>query len=684
MRFSTLSSPLLAAVLLGLAATVSIAPSSLLAIDFYWDANGSSSGTGGTGTWTTNNLWRNGSATGTLGNWTSSATNNAYFGGTAGVVSIGSTAVTAGTAFFSTTGYTLQTDASGTTRIYTGAISLGNSVNLNLMDAATTAGRALSIGSVSGGTGSSLTLQGAQTSNNISRINLAVSGATIDVPTTINATGAGGAGYVATATGTIINGTITNNSTNARTILGATSGNALTMNAKVTGSANLMFAAGPSGGTGTITLNVANDYTGDTIFNAGNNGVIRLGITDALPVGTNVTMANTSSNGGILDLFGFDQTIASLTSGVGGGSITNGGAAGGTNSNTLTINGSSSPAPFGLAITNGTNRTIALVRSGSGTTTLSGTSTFTGGTTVSGTSTLTLGHTTNTLADTGAILVNGGTFNVANPDTVGSVTLSSGSISGAGTLTGSSYALTNIGSVSAILAGTGTLTKTGTGTATISSANTYTGGTTLSSGTLNVTNTTASATGTGNVLIQDTATLQGSGRIAPTTGGTIIVQDGGTVAIGDLNGTPAQGAKILTITPATGTITTTFQTDSTIRFDLFTNAGDNTAITSAADLFRTGGNLTFQDGVILSVNKSGTFSFADGDKWRLLDWEFLGGSITGTASQLTLDLPTLDNGLFWDVSSLYTNGSIAVMIPEPSRTLFLALGLLTLTLRRRR
>ena len=44
-----------------------------------------------------------------------------------------------------------------------------------------------------------------------------------------------------------------------------------------------------------------------------------------------------------------------------------------------------------------------------------------------------------------------------------------------------------------------------------------------------------SATGTGNVLIQDTATLHGSGRIAPTTGGTIIVEDGGTVAIGDLN-----------------------------------------------------------------------------------------------------------------------------------------------------
>ena len=135
---------------------------------------------------------------------------------------------------------------------------------------------------------------------------------------------------------------------------------------------------------------------------------------------------------------------------------------------------------------------------------------------------------------------------------------------------------------------------------------------------------------------------------------------------------------------STGTITTTFETGSTIRFDLFTNAGDNYAIASAADLFRTGGNLTFQSGVTLSVNKSGTFTFADGDKWRLLDWTtLLGNAPTGITSQLILDLPTLDPSLSWDVSTLYTNGSIAI-IPEPSRTLLLALSLLTLPFRRRR
>lgn len=57
--------------------------------DFYWDSNGGTSGTGGTGNWTTANSsipWRDGSAAGTLGAWTDG--NNAVFGGTAGSVTL--------------------------------------------------------------------------------------------------------------------------------------------------------------------------------------------------------------------------------------------------------------------------------------------------------------------------------------------------------------------------------------------------------------------------------------------------------------------------------------------------------------------------------------------------------------------------------------------------------------------
>jgi fibronectin-binding autotransporter adhesin len=63
------------------------------------------------------------------------------------------------------------------------------------------------------------------------------------------------------------------------------------------------------------------------------------------------------------------------------------------------------------------------------------------------------------------------------------VTLSGGTIDGAGTLTGSSYAVQS-GTISAILAGAVNLTKSTAGTATLSGANTYTGTTAVNAGTL--------------------------------------------------------------------------------------------------------------------------------------------------------------------------------------------------------
>lgn len=55
------------------------------AVDYYWDANGATGGTGGSGNWTTTtSLWRNGSATGTLAPWVNG--NMAFLGGTYGTV----------------------------------------------------------------------------------------------------------------------------------------------------------------------------------------------------------------------------------------------------------------------------------------------------------------------------------------------------------------------------------------------------------------------------------------------------------------------------------------------------------------------------------------------------------------------------------------------------------------------
>ena len=105
-------------------------------------------------------------------------------------------------------------------------------------------------------------------------------------------------------------------------------------------------------------------------------------------------------------------------------------------------------------------------------------------------------------------------------------------LQGAGAITLGTNAATvltlHAGTYSGVISGAGQLTKATTGTLTLAGASTYTGGTTISAGTLFANNITGSATGTGPVTIDSGATLGGKGKIT----GAATLDSGGFIAPG--------------------------------------------------------------------------------------------------------------------------------------------------------
>jgi autotransporter-associated beta strand protein len=199
---------------------------------------------------------------------------------------------------------------------------------------------------------------------------------------------------------------------------------------------------------GTVILSGSNTYAGTTTIgtngnsffnNAGANPTLRLGNANALPsTGLLVFGTNAQNNTATLDLNGFAATVGGL-SGSGNARITSGvgGAV------TLTTAPTNGTATFAGIIGNGSG-TVSLVKSGSGTQTLTGVNTFTGGTTVSG-GTLALSNNNanvlsgavtvnagatlravgmNIISDTSALTLNGGTYAMgSNGDYIGSLTM---------------------------------------------------------------------------------------------------------------------------------------------------------------------------------------------------------------------------------------------------------------------
>jgi autotransporter-associated beta strand protein len=293
---------------------------------------------------------------------------------------------------------------------------------------------ALTIGSVTGGTSSTITLGGTTAAaTDAYRINLN-SGATIaaSAPISISTSGTlGVTGFVSNTATATINAAISSTSS-MPTMLGATGSAILNVNGNVTGSSGVRFTAGTSGGAGTINVNTALNYTGTTSFNGSSNGTVKLGVDDALPTSTPLVMGFSTGQGQVLDLNGHDQTVGSLASNGGGGSITNNAA--GMATNVLTIGGAGTTS-FGLVISDGTTRKTALsLGASAGSLTLTTANTYSGDTTLGG-GTLVLGASGSIANSPNIKVANGAIFDVSAVS--GGFTLgSSQALSGNGTVTG--------------------------------------------------------------------------------------------------------------------------------------------------------------------------------------------------------------------------------------------------------
>lgn len=252
------------------------------------------------------------------------------------------------------------------------------------------------------------------------------------------------------------------NTISAPIVLGAASGQTQTFNQAsggtlvVTGAISSTNTVGLSlRGGGTVQLNGANTYTGNTSIDT-NNQTLILGNNNALSTGTftnNALGATLQAGNGARNLSNSVSLAANLT--IGG-------------TDNLTLSG---------VVSGGS----ALTKSGASTLALSNTNTYTGSTTING-GTILINNVASLGATTSALTINAGTLEVSSSfSTSRSITLGNAAstiqIDPAQTYT-----------VTSVIGGTGTLNKTGTGALVLGGASThiYTGGTVVSAGTLQI------------------------------------------------------------------------------------------------------------------------------------------------------------------------------------------------------
>lgn len=371
---------------------------------------------------------------------------------------------------------------------------------------------------------------------------------------------------------------------------------------------------------------------------------------------------------GTLDMNGASEVITNFN-GDTTGKLTNG-AVGTTSTLSFGLTDTTVIGEFAGLIENGLG-TMAITKHGTSTEILSGNNTYTGTTNVTG-GVLQLGK--------------GGTTGNAGNGTA--ITISTGA-----TVRTNRSDLIELGQ---LISGAGSLdvanTSTGITSLTRAAGNTYTGGTTVNSGILLANNTTGSATGTGKVDVLSGATLGGTGAVSASAGTqSITINGGATLMVGSTHGVSTinggAAADLGLQTGASGVITLA----GTVTVDLFgnTNNGSGTNPSSDNDVLRlTSANSVVIDGTLSVFDATGaSLTWGLGSTWLLFDWTNVSAALHNSGTFDDFVLPTLNSGLAWDTSKIYTDGTIFIttaIVPEPGRALLLMMGGVTLLMRRRR